>query len=88
MSVIDNDYIVLYYYSRRGVYTTEQTTGWRLRTLSVLLVLGSLFAAAGMEMVSDRLNGDRSCRAFRKLIRTPPEVGSFDAPLPCSSKIF
>jgi hypothetical protein len=37
MSVIDNDYIVLYYYSRRGLYTTERTTGWRLRTLSVLL---------------------------------------------------
>jgi len=28
---------------KRGVYTTEQATGWRCHTLSVLL--GSLFAA-------------------------------------------
>jgi hypothetical protein len=61
MSVIDNDYIVLYYYSKRGVYTTEQTTGWRLRTLSVLL--GSLFAA-GMAMVPGRLNGQQSSWAL------------------------
>jgi hypothetical protein len=57
----------------------ERTTGWRRHTLSVLV--GSL-SEAGMAMSPGRLNGDRSCRAFRKLIRTPPEVGSFDAPPP------
>jgi len=34
MSVIDNDYIVLYYYSRRGVYTPERTTEWQRHALS------------------------------------------------------
>ena len=34
MSAICYDYIVIHDYSRKGVYTTEQTTGWRRHTLS------------------------------------------------------
>ena len=37
---------------KRGVFRTERTIGWRLRTLSVLLGSGS---EIGMEMVSGRL---------------------------------
>jgi hypothetical protein len=85
MSVFYNDYIVLYYYSRRGVYTTEQTAGWRCHTLSVLL---GRMSEDGMEMVLERLNRHQSFRSFRKFIRTPPIGGCFEVPSPALSWYF
>ena len=46
---------------KRGVYTTEQATGWRCHTLSVLL---GRMLEDGMEMVPGRLNGRRSSKAL------------------------
>ena len=49
------------YEIKRGVYTTEQATGWRCHTLSVLL---GRMLEDGMEMVPGRLNGRRSSKAL------------------------
>ena len=72
MSVINNDYIVLYYYSNGSVFSTKHTTGWRRHTLSVLL--GSGFEA-GMEMVSGRLTGPAYRAVSRRTFSSLPGFG-------------
>jgi hypothetical protein len=72
MSVIDNDYIVLYYYSNGSVFSTKHTTGWRRHTLSVQL--GSV-PVAGMEMFPGRLTGPAYRAVSRRTFSSLPGFG-------------